>query len=187
MKVSEQERGLIRIFSIDPEAEPPLMSVEPDWTADPHDPPWPLRDALGAKYLDSDFIELFDVADLGEMGLSGYLVEGLGVDASALKEDRQQLDALKGHVLIVLSSAFGGFAQTLAPRAPLRWVGTYFEDRPPVVYAPLPSESAKGPVAPPKNTPSAPSGNPHLMVLLAIIALPVLLAVLALLAFLFLR
>lgn len=135
IRISKDETGLIRLFSIDTAAEPPLMSAEPDWGIDADDPPWPLRDALGTVYLDSDFIEMFDIADLGEQGLAGYLVRGLRVSAEDVAADRARIDAVRGMVLVVMSSAFGGFAQELTPRSPLHWIATYREEG-----APSPSD-----------------------------------------------
>ena len=143
-EVKAHEHGIVRLFTVDTSAEPPMMSAEPDWAADAEDPPWPLRDALGVEYLDSDFIELFDVANLEGVGLPQYMIDGLGVSETDVEEDRARLEAIEGLILVVLSSAFGGFAGTLTPKSPLRWVGTYTEDRAPVSFKPLPSESAKG-------------------------------------------
>ena len=39
-----------------------------------------------------------------------------------------QLDGLKGVVLILPSRALGGRKQTLRPQAPLRLIGTFFEE-----------------------------------------------------------
>ncbi|MCW8842144.1 MAG: hypothetical protein OQK00_01880 [Rhodobacteraceae bacterium] len=172
MQVKSGEHGLIRLFAIDPADEPPLMSTEPDWDADHTDPPWPLRDALGAEYLDSDFIEVFDVADLTGVGLPGYMIQGLGIPEQDIAPDRGRLDALTGHVLIVLSSAFGGFEQTLTPRAPLRWIGTWREEKAPIHFEPLPN-----PEPAPHLVPRGEKAEmtPHTRVLFAILALPILL------------
>ena len=128
LEIRPDETDLVWLFSIDTAAAP-LMSSEPDWDIDPVDPPWPLRDALGTLYLDSDFIELFDVADLGDRGLAGYMVTGFGISPDQLAEDRARLDTLRGLILVVTSSALGGFAQTLTPKPPLRWIGTYRDTR----------------------------------------------------------
>lgn len=113
---------------------------------------------LGDPDLDPAFVELFDLADLTGVGLSRYLVEGLGVPQAAL-QDPAQLDALKGPVLILLSKALHGRAVTLTPDPRLTLVGTYAEDRPPVHFDPLPSAAAQGgltPDLPPDRTPQRP-------------------------------
>ncbi|UZD90205.1 hypothetical protein [Cognatishimia activa] len=182
MKVKAQEHGLIRIFAVD---LPPEEADRFDHrTFDDDLGTWPLRDALGADYLDEDFIEFFDVADLEELGLAGYMVQGLGIARKDVDEVRAQIDQISGHVLIVLSNAFDGFEQTLNPKAPLRWIGTFEEEGADVQFKPLKSAAAKGSVA---ETPPAKASNPHLMVLTAIVALPVLIGLIALIVWLVLR
>ena len=176
LKVRKNEFGVVRLFTVDAEAEGQnKMSAEPEWGEDPSDPPWPLREALGVDYLDSDFIELFDVADLDELGLAGYMIEGLGIAEDDVAPHRAQLDAIKGLVLIVFSNALGGFETTIRPKSPLRWVGTFVEDRPPVQFDPLPSGGAERPPAPEpeKKRPSdaAMSGRVATVALLVIFAL----------------
>lgn len=133
---------------------------------------------LGDANLDPAFIELFDVADLSDLGLAGYLADGLGVPDAALAADRPRLDALRGPVLILLSKALHGGAATLALDPRLTLVGTYAEDRPPVHFEPLPTTAAQGtltPVLPPDATPQRPGSALLLLgaalVLVALIAL----------------
>ncbi|MRU15336.1 hypothetical protein FDP25_07840 [Roseovarius sp. A21] len=171
-EIKAHEHGIVRLFTLDTDADGPAMSTEPDWGADTDDPPWPLRDALGVTYLDSDFIELFDVADLEGVGLPQYMIDGLGVSEADVEEDRARLEAISGKILVVVSSAFGGFAGTLTPKSPLRWIGTYTEDRAPVSFKPLPSEGAKGATgdkAPPSD--AAMSGRVASIALLVLFAL----------------
>ncbi|WP_306152476.1 hypothetical protein [Roseovarius sp. MMSF_3281] len=176
-EIKAHEHGIVRLFAIDTDAEPPIMSVEPEWETNAENPPWPLRDALGVEYLDSDFIELFDVANLEGLGLPQYMIDGLGVAEADVEEDRARLEAIRGKILVVVSSAFGGFAGTLTPKSPLRWIGTYTEETAPVSFKPLPSESAKGTTggkAPPSD--AAMSGRVAsiaLLVLFALVALVV--------------
>ena len=171
--IPASEHGIVRLFTIDlPAADIPAFA-EPDHNNDKA--PWPLLDALAATGLDENFIEVFPVSDLGEMGLAGYMTEGLGIAGAEIAAQRPQLDRLKGHVLIVLSSAFGGRAQTLAPQSPLRWIGTWSEDRPPVAFSALPSDAARGSVAPPPAkapvSDAAMSGRVATVALLVIFAL----------------
>ena len=168
MEVKSTERGMIRLFMVDLPPED-LNSFNTRSVGGGIDA-WPLRDSLGAGFLDQDFVEYFDISDLEELGLMGYMTEGLGIAAKDVEQDTARLANLSGQVLIVFSAAFDGKAQTLTPKAPLRWIGTYREDAAPVTFSPLPDASAKGigaPVATPPN-------NPHLTVLWAVLALPVL-------------
>ncbi|SHH28204.1 hypothetical protein [Cognatishimia maritima] len=179
MSVSSQEHGLVRVFAVDLPAEDIAAFKERTLSGDQER--WPLRSALGATYLDEDFIELFDVADLEELGLSGYMAQGLGIAADEITEARRQLDTVEGYVLIVLSKAFDGVKQTLTPRRPLRWIGTFKEEGAGVQFKPLQSEAAKGSVS---DTPNAKTKNPHLMVMAAILALPILITLIALIVWL---
>ena len=182
MKVSQHEHGLVRIFAIDLSAEKIDAFRERRFSDD--DDTWPLRDALCATYLDEAFIEVFDVAELEDLGLHGYMRQGLGISEADLADMKLQIDAISGHVLVVLSSAFDGFEQTLHAKTPLRWIGTFKEETAPVKFKPLASEAARGSVA---DTPPPKSNNPHLTLLAAIVALPIIITILALLAWLVLR
>ncbi|MDP2493295.1 hypothetical protein Q8W25_04660 [Shimia thalassica] len=178
MQVSETEFGLIRIFSVD---EPESGSALFDHDLNSEDCLNLVQSALGATHLDPDYGELFAVADLEEVGLRGYMVQGLGIAEADVTQDALRLDALSGTVLIVLSKAFGGHAQELSPKSPLRWVGTYREEKAPVHYEPLPSSGSVGVVEEPPH-PHQP--NPHLNVLWAVLALPILLIFVGIIGFL---
>ena len=132
---------------------------------------------LGDKDLDPAFVEIFDLADLSGVGLSGYLTEGLGIPETAVT-DRARLDLLKGPVLILLSKALHGREVTLTPDRRLTLVGTYAEDRPPVHFEPLPTTAAEGrlvPELPPDRTPQRPTSAFLLLgtalVLVAVVAI----------------
>lgn len=107
-----------------------------------------VAELLGDPGLDPAFVEIFDLADLSTVGLSGYLTEGMGVPETALATDRARLDALKGPVLILLAKALHGREVTLTPDPRLTLVGTYAEERPPVHFEPLPTAAAKGGLTP---------------------------------------
>lgn len=132
---------------------------------------WPLRTALGADVLEAEHVEVFSVSDLSGLGLAGYLEEGMGVSSRELEPFRPQLAALDGAVMVLTSRAFGGTAQTIAPRAPLRLIATFSEDRPDVKFAPLPSASAKGTLAGPGDAGQSQGKRPGSLVLLLISAL----------------
>ena len=133
---------------------------------------------LGDSDVDPAFIEIFDLADLSGVGLSGYLTEGLGVPETALSSDRTRLDALRGPILILLSKALHGREVTLNPDPRLTLVATYAEERPPVHFEPLPTAAAEGTIAPdlpPDRTPQRPTSAFLLLgialVLVAVVAL----------------
>ena len=156
--VKAGERGVVRVFSVDlPEVETKGFNAS---------------EALGVETLVPDYVELFPVEDLKGLGLAAYMHDGLGIAEEDL--DTARLDGLKGYVLIVLSAAFGGAAVTLAPRAPLRWIGTYTEESAPVKFEPLPDASAQGNVVSegkPPPSDAAISGRVAMIALLVIFAL----------------
>ena len=170
-EIKPTERGLIRLFTVDLPQTGLKAFAEPGREGD-DDHPSPLQQALGAQSLDMELVELFPVSNLEGVGLPGYMIEGLGIAEADVEQDRARLEAIKGPVLIVLSSAFGGVAQTLTPKAPLRWVGTYAEERAPVAFQPLPSEGAEAAgVSKPGPSDAAMSGRIAMVALLVIFAL----------------
>ncbi|SLN59284.1 hypothetical protein PEL8287_03203 [Roseovarius litorisediminis] len=165
--IKATEHGVVRVFTVDL----PPSELEGFNTRNGS---WPLLEALGADTLDASQIELFPLSDLAEMGLAGYLEEGLGIPKDQINELRPQLAAMKGAVLILRSPAFGGVEQVLAPRAPLRLVGTFTEENATVSFVPLPKASAQGQVgASGKKAPSnaAISGRIAMFALLVLFAL----------------
>ncbi len=125
---------------------------------------------LGDPDIDPAYVELFDVADLSDIGLAGFLSEGLGVPDAALDADRARLQGLKGPVLVLLSKALHGRAVTLTPDPRLTMIGTYTEDRPPVHFTPLPTAAAEGVLSPPP-LPGPPPQRPTLAFVLLAAAL----------------
>jgi len=142
MKVPALEAGVIRLFAIDLPLDE-IKAFNTKTNRDDGDAHWPLKDALGAQYLDEDFVEVFPVSDLEGLGLSGYLMQGNDVTSDQIDPMRGQLDQLKGHVLLVFSSAFDGIAQTLKPTQSLRHIATFFTEGTPVTFDKLPDDSAQ--------------------------------------------
>lgn len=127
-------------------------------------------DLLGDPDLDPAYVEIFDLADLSGVGLSGYLTEGLGVPEAAIS-DPARLDALTGPVLILLSKALHGREVTLTPDPRLTLIGTYAEELPPVHFEPLPAAAAQGmltPDLPPDRKPQRP-GSAFLLLGIALV------------------
>lgn len=137
MEVAAGEIGVARVFAVDlPDAAARDAFVA---ATDDH----AVKDALGTSFLDIDYVEHFNLSDLGDMGLTEYLNEGWGIPMEQLDPMRSQLAAIDGSVLLVGSRAFGGFAKSLTIAPPLRHVATFVEEAPPVVFEDLPSEAAE--------------------------------------------
>lgn len=110
LTVHEDERGVIRVFGLD--ADPKGFGSDE------------VASALGVSSLNPDGVEVISVSDLFEIGLSGYLVEGLGVAPESVTD--QDLAQVGPTAVLVRSAAFDG-ATSLAPRAPLRFIGAWRE------------------------------------------------------------
>ena len=150
MDIPASEVGVVRLFAVDLDADALKAFGRRNGS-------WPVADALGIEALAADQVELFPASDLTGVGLARYLEDGFGVAPAELEGMRARLDALTDGVLIVRSRAFGGEAVTLRPRAPLRHIATFREERPPLQFEPLPSASAQGVISPatPAVTPRA--------------------------------
>jgi len=117
MTVDAGERGVVRVFSLIIEAG----GIEA------FDAPGALDNALGVRDIDPIYVETFAITDLAGVGLATYLVDGCGVPDAVIEPDRDRLDAITGHVMVVLSRAFGGRAATLRPAGQLALAGIYAE------------------------------------------------------------
>ncbi|WP_198571743.1 hypothetical protein [Pelagovum pacificum] len=160
MQVPASEHGHARVFAVDLDPER-AEALTPD----------DLAAALGIETLDMEQVELFPIGNLAGLGLSSYLVEGMGMDVDQVRPDASRLDGLRGHVLILLSNAVKG--RTLEVGPPLRWIGTYSE---PTVIAPmekLRADAAEGTLDETRKPPSdaAIGGRIAVLVLLVLFAL----------------
>ena len=113
--VAANEAGVVRVFalSMDDAAAQALKAGDA------------LAQAFGGAALDTAHVEVFPLADLGDMALPDYLIEGAGVRAKAIEPDRAKLSALGGSVMVIYSSAFGGKALALKPDRALTLIGSY--------------------------------------------------------------
>lgn len=114
---------------------------------------------LGISDVASEGVEIFCLADLGDMGLTEYLRAGIDAREEDLARDRQKLMALDGWVMLVHSSAFQGAGVTLAPDATLTLIGTYAQHARDDAPIDLPSAAAEPYTGAPNITP--PPSPPH--------------------------
>lgn len=142
LSIAPNERGVVRIFALSMTDTEALALRENVRVGENSSTPQQI--ALGASNLDSEFVEVFPVSDLSDLGLVGYLETGSGIDPDQLASDKAKLSALDGWVLIVYSAAFGGLAQELSPNKSLKLIGRYHEPLPNWRGPPLePVKSAK--------------------------------------------
>jgi len=131
LRIPAHEAHVLRVFAVDEAVDAPVEDQA-------------VLEALGAEAIKTAEVELFDVNDLQDMTLSEYLAEGHGIAGDQLAPMRAQLNGLTGRVLLLPSRAFDGRAQEMRPRAPLRMIGRFSEEVPPVSFAPLPDGGAQG-------------------------------------------
>lgn len=98
---------------------------------------------LGLEKLHGPGVEVFRVSDLDELGLVGYLRDGIDVQDADLARDRAKLAALDGWIMLVHSSAFAGQETVLHPRQELTLIGTYKQHNAEQIPIKIPSEAAK--------------------------------------------
>jgi len=148
ISVPAHETGVIRVFSLSmTDAEAKALRDDPD-----------AKNAVLGCNVNKDFVEIFPIADLDDIGLLGYLTLGNGVPAQELVPDRSKLEKLSGWVLIVFSQAFGGQPATLAPQPALTLIGTYGEARTDWrATQTVTAEAAKPFTAPPETVKKKPS------------------------------
>lgn len=161
--ITATEAGVVRLFAVD--LDPADLEA-----FHRRNGRWPLQEALGADLLDPGHVDLIRIGDLEGVGLRGYLEQGMGVSRAELDSAGAVLDGLSGAVLVVGSRAFGGQAQHLTVRAPLRYLASLHEETPPVRFDPLP----EGPPAAPKRRPpsaAAMSGRVAMVALFLMFAL----------------
>ena len=139
MQINGSDTGTLRLFHLDLPAE----AVE-RFTTQAGTGEWPLKYALGAERLRPAFVEVVDIRDMGAMTLSQYLVEAHGVQGADFKALRPQIDALRGHVIVLPAQAFDTTSQELTIASPLRWIGTFAEISAKRGAPKLRSASAKG-------------------------------------------
>ncbi|MFT6675479.1 MAG: hypothetical protein ACJAVM_001671 [Sulfitobacter sp.] len=117
--IPNSEYGVVRIFalSLSDEGAAALSDAKA------------LEAALGAD-VDQKGVEIIRVADLGDLGLIGYLRDGVDLKDQALHRDGVKLAALQGWVMVLYSTAFEGAETTLTPAPELTLIGTYSREKP---------------------------------------------------------
>lgn len=123
IEIPASEAGMIRVFALSLNDED-ARRLKDDTEVVPH----PVEAALGASGLNRAHIEVFAIADLGDMPLADYMIEGPGAQEQSIEPDRAKLAALEGWVMVVYSSAFGEQSTVLNPVPELTLIGTYPQD-----------------------------------------------------------
>lgn len=134
--IPASEYGIVRVFQL---SEPLARRVAGEAGL------FALAQALGAKTLNTDHVQVTALRSLDDLGLAGLLEQGHGVAPDTLGPDAHRLAALSGTVAILRSRAFDGAALTLTPGEDCILVAAYAEDgAPPPRLEPLHSAGAAG-------------------------------------------
>lgn len=146
LTVRAGETRVVRLFRLD---------LRPEELRFLRSEPGALADKLGVDRIDPEQADIVKVSDLGELGLAGYLTDGIGIPEAEIDTRREALDRLDGSVLILLSRAFGGRAAQIVPSRGVEFVAAW--SRPGTDWTEkrrLTSESARpGPAAPGRQSP----------------------------------
>ena len=102
--------------------------------------------ALGTGPLAESHVEVIRPGDLQGVGLSRYLIDGVGADAAEVMPMAPQLDAVTGPVVMVLSRAFGGERREIAAGDRLEPLARFGEAAPETPETVVTTPSAEGPV-----------------------------------------
>lgn len=137
----------------------------------------PLAAAVGVAALVTEDVQIIHPRDLSDLGLRNFLEIGYGISDA-------QTQSLAGytpvHCLAILrAGAFGPDGITLTPTDDAMLIGVFTEaDAAPPNLAPLPSEGAKGIIAPPPGKPA--KSDARIGGMVATVALLVMFALVAL-------
>lgn len=136
--IKSSERGAVRVFTteLDPEGDAAIT-------------PQNVHKLLGDNVtLVASKIEVFPSKVLDGLGLTTYLSEGYGIPAEDMVGKAAALDALKGLVILIPSTGFGGIEQVLEPSPALRFIGTFHEPKTEHPKTMTARETSKGLISP---------------------------------------
>ncbi|NNE52211.1 MAG: hypothetical protein HKN30_07400 [Sulfitobacter sp.] len=145
------EQGTTRVFA---------LSLSDGAAQELREDPAAQAQIIGLDEVNSTGVEVFRLKDLSDLGLVGYLREGVDANEEDLQRDRRKLMALEGWVMLVHSSAFNDKSATLRPLPEATLIGTYAQEKPEAREILLESEAAQPYTgAPTDRPPQAPRGR----------------------------
>lgn len=145
------ESGHVRLYTIDTET-PGGAALRAALVADGGTAAPRVAAALGVGAVDLQWITLVPVADVRAIGLATYLRAGHDIPEDQLAAQSAVLGRATGYILLVMSPAFRGRAETLTP-APCLTPLAHFTRRRDAVPVPPP-------ISDPKPRPPAPDPAP---------------------------
>ena len=165
--VPANEHGVVRLFSLSMPAEDAQFL---------RDDPEALQSALGTGQLDPQGVEIFQISDLADVGLIGYLRDGVDAQEADLMRDGGKIAALAGWVMVVHSTAFDGNATTMKAAPALTLIGTYRQNAVDKAPINITSDAARPYTGSAPTTPPQPAkgGAGGAMVVIGVIVLAIL-------------
>lgn len=150
-RIEAMESGHVRLYTIDTmTAEGAALRAA--LAADDSSAAQLVARALGVAAVDPQWVTLVPVADVRAIGLATYLRAGHDIPDDQLAAQAAALGRAAGHILLVMSPAFQGRAETLTPTPCLIPLAAFTRRRDPVQAPPPPPD--------PKPTPPAPDPAP---------------------------
>ncbi|MBR9764087.1 MAG: hypothetical protein GYB53_11330 [Rhodobacteraceae bacterium] len=140
------DREAVFVLAVDPEA-PKMAPLLAPKRLNGH-AGQTLAGILGLSPEHEGEVELINPADLEGIGLSGYLIEGLGLDAARIAEDRDRLEALTAPVVVLRGRVAGLEDRVLPLPRGLTLIGRYGTTYTPIGLAPLSARAATGTLPP---------------------------------------
>lgn len=169
LSVPAFEAGAVRVFSLDA-AEPRLAAIFPPHPIDAGH----LAPLLGLDTLRDEDAERIAIADLGDYTLSEFLRIGHDIRSADLAPHAQALDALKGHVLLIHSTAFAGAPVQLSPAQGLRPIALLHRNDAPPAPLSLPENERPEILTPPPQETTKSRRSPWAVLIFSIVILIVL-------------
>ena len=148
-RIEAMETGHVRLYTIDT-AQADGAALRAAVACDPDDAAPRIAAALGVASVDPHWVTLVPMADVRAIGLATYLRAGHDIPDDQLATKSTVLARAAGHLLLVLSPAFQGRAESVAP-APWLVPLAHFTRR----RDPTPTPQPR-----PERTPVAPTPDP---------------------------
>lgn len=162
-QIASNEFGKVRVFQLSFTIETDI-GIQADYAR--------LEQALGAKIVTLNDVQIVSDDALHELGLAQFLMMGHGIANDDIAPHSQILNGLTGPFAIIRSGAFGPESITLRADGEAKLVATFAEERAaPPPLTPLTSDSTDGAMPPAQPTSKPPKSDARIGGMVATVAL----------------